>query len=78
MDGSSIVVVSSDAVLWSDGSLGCPEPGRAYQQVVTPGYRIVLSADGATYEYHSARNGEPVLCMDPRPPLEGAAGSLIP
>jgi hypothetical protein len=78
IEQSTITLISSDSVVWSDGSLGCPEPGRAYQQVVTPGYRIVLSANGGSYEYHSGRSGEPIFCNDPRPPLEGAAESVIP
>src|SRR5262249_37292069 len=51
VDSTAIALVSSDPVVWSDGSLGCPEPGRAYQQVVTAGYRIVLSVGGVSYEY---------------------------
>jgi len=37
-------LVEVKAVEWSDASLGCPEPGKVYAQVVTPGYRIVLAA----------------------------------
>ncbi len=49
----SISVERVDQVDWPDTSLGCPEPGKVYAQVVTPGYRILLKADGKTYEYHS-------------------------
>jgi hypothetical protein len=41
------------AVEWRDGSLGCAQAGMMYPQVITPGYRIVLSADGVKYEYHT-------------------------
>jgi hypothetical protein len=37
-----------------DSSLGVPEPGKAYLQVITPGYTIILSAQGALYRYHGA------------------------
>lgn len=47
---------------WRDSSLGCPEPGKAYAQVITPGYRIVLEAQGKTYEYHSDEGRRVVLC----------------
>jgi hypothetical protein len=34
-----------------DASLGVPEPGMSYAQVITPGYVIRLRAHGETYEY---------------------------
>jgi hypothetical protein len=50
----AIQVQSAEAVEWPDASLGCPEPGMMYAQVITPGYRIVLEAGGQLYEYHSS------------------------
>jgi len=64
-----VTVVSVKAVQWPDSSLGCPQPGFMYSQVVTPGYLIVLSAGGKTYEYHSDRGQQVVTCANPRPPL---------
>jgi hypothetical protein len=32
-----------------------------YAQVITPGYRIVLEADGKTYTYHTSQS-HVVLC----------------
>ncbi len=53
----SIVVESLQTVEWPDSSLGCPQPGRTYAQVITPGVLILLRANGQTYEYHgSMRN----------------------
>lgn len=49
----NIVLVRSEAVEWTDASLGCPEPGEEYAQVVTPGYRIVLAVEETYYEYHT-------------------------
>ena len=46
-------LVSVEAVEWSDASMGCPEPGKMYAQVITPGYRLVLSAEGEEYAYHA-------------------------
>ena len=48
-----IVVVRFEPHDWPDSSLGCPQPGRTYLQVITPGYRVILSADGREYEYHT-------------------------
>ena len=45
--------MSAEAVEWPDASLGNPQPGMVYAQVVTPGYKIILSARGQQYEYHS-------------------------
>lgn len=49
----AIVVLSSEAVEWSDTSLGCPEEGFAYATVIVPGYQIVLAVDDQTYAYHT-------------------------
>jgi hypothetical protein len=50
---ADIKIASSEAVEWSDASLGCPEPDMSYVQVITPGYRIVLQAGDKLYEYHT-------------------------
>ena len=58
----AITVRSVEAVEWSDASLGCPKPGMMYAQVITPGYRIVLEANGQSYEYHTGRSSTVVRC----------------
>lgn len=50
---AEIRVVAVEAVDWPDTSLGYPQPGYAYAQVITPGFRILLEAKGQIYEYHS-------------------------
>lgn len=50
---AEIRVVSVEAMNWPDTSLGYPQPGYAYAQVITPGFRILLDARGKIYEYHS-------------------------
>jgi hypothetical protein len=45
---------------FSDASLGVPEPGKSYAQVLTPGYIVRLAANGQEYEYHVA-DGRAVL-----------------
>lgn len=61
-----IRVVEARAVTWPDSSLGCPEPERLYLQVLTPGYRVVLEAQGQRYAYHAGRQGPPFLCPPDR------------
>ena len=48
-----LTIVAVEARDWPDSSLGCPQPGRAYAQIVTPGYRLVVRANGQEYEYHT-------------------------
>jgi hypothetical protein len=59
--------VRAESVQWSDASLGCPEPGKAYAQVITPGYRIVLRVGEGEYELHSDRAGAIVVMCEPEP-----------
>jgi hypothetical protein len=54
---------------WSDASLGCPQPGMDYLQVITPGYRILLEVNTQIYEYHSNRDTYVVYCQDSIPPI---------
>jgi hypothetical protein len=59
---SDIIVVSGEAVSWSDSSLGCPQPGMNYMQVITDGYRVILEANGTKYDYRVGRNEAFLLC----------------
>ncbi|MEV6282958.1 hypothetical protein [Kribbella sp. NPDC051770] len=61
-----ITLVSAEEVTWPDSSLGCPEPGMMYAQVLTSGSRIVLTAGGRTYEYHAGGQRAPFLCENAR------------
>jgi hypothetical protein len=73
MDPSAITLLAVEDVTWSDSSLGCPESGMAYMQVLTPGQRIQLGADGQVYEYHGGRTGMPRYCERPEPPISDGA-----
>ena len=66
-----VTLVSSEEVTWRDGSLGCPQKGMRYTQVLFNGSRIVLEADGKQYHYHSGGRRGPFLCTNPQPPLPG-------
>ncbi len=57
-----IALVELKAVEWSDTSLGCPQPGMMYAQVITPGFLIILATEGQTYEYHADRGRVVTLC----------------
>ncbi|MBE2220518.1 MAG: hypothetical protein IAF02_03205 [Anaerolineae bacterium] len=70
-DVSEITVVSVEAMEWSDSSLGCPAPGYAYAQVITPGFLITLDSGdaGDPHTYHTDLNGNFVLCGDDGQPV---------
>lgn len=52
-------------VVWRDASLGCPKPAVDYIPMETPGYSIVLEAEGLTYNYHTDEVKRFVVCNRP-------------
>lgn len=63
IDATGIKVVAVEEVTWSDASLGCPQPGMNYAQVVTDGMRVILEAEAVFYDYRSGGIGDPFLCV---------------
>ena len=55
LPADSFQLTRAEAVEWPDSSLGCPQPGFMYSQIVTAGYLIVLESNGKAYEYHADR-----------------------
>lgn len=52
--GTDIIeIVSVEPVDWPDACLGLARPDEACAQVITPGLRVLLSAGGRQYEYHT-------------------------
>jgi hypothetical protein len=66
IDETDITVTSEDEVTWRDGSVGCPEPGMMYTQALVPGRRLILTAGGQDYAYHSGQ-GAYFYCEKPAP-----------
>jgi hypothetical protein len=64
-----VTLVSATEVTWRDSSLGCPQPGMNYAQVLTDGSRIVLAVGGKQDQYHSGGQRPPFFCATPQPPL---------
>jgi hypothetical protein len=50
---TEISLAKAEEVVWSNGSLGCPQPGMVYAEVLTPGYLILLKASKNDFEYHT-------------------------
>ncbi|MFP3854870.1 MAG: hypothetical protein ACLFWD_11320 [Anaerolineales bacterium] len=67
VETEDVELVEFERVQWPDAGLGCPHPDTVYAQVITPGYRFVLEAEGETYEYHVADEGFFVFCEEGLP-----------
>lgn len=52
----NITIQKSENHTWNDSSLGCPQKGYFYSQMISPGYIIELTAAGKTYQYHGGLN----------------------
>jgi hypothetical protein len=66
-DRAAVEVLKSEAVVWSDGSLGCPQPGMMYTQATVSGYQVILALRDQMYDYHLSERGTFVLCENPLP-----------
>lgn len=53
IDPRAIRVVEIEPINWPNSCLGSHESGRFCLQVITPGFRIVLEAEGRTWVYHT-------------------------
>jgi hypothetical protein len=77
-----ITLVDATPMVWSDASMGCPQPGMAYAQVPQDGLLIRLQANGQIYNYHSGGDREPFLCVtgqkDPNQPPQIDLLTLTP
>jgi hypothetical protein len=73
---SAVVLTRAEQVTWSDGSLGCTEPGRMYTQALVPGYRLIAKTTGGELVYHTDQRGQVVTCTGDsrRPPHEELRG----
>jgi hypothetical protein len=56
-----IRIVSVSPAEWRDSSLGCPERGMMYTQVLTSGYKVRLRDGDREHEVHVAA-GQAVIC----------------
>jgi len=59
-----LVVVRVEPREWRDASLGCPQPGVAYAQVITPGYLVTITTPNgaAQVQVHTDANQRTVIC----------------
>jgi hypothetical protein len=73
MPREQLTVERAEAVTWGDGSLGCPEPGMMYTQVLVDGYWVVIRAGDQTFDFRgsgtSYRLCPPGRGVPPAPPM---------
>lgn len=62
IDVEAIILFNVNAIEWSDASLGCPQAGMTYAQVITPGYQILLEANGQVFTFHTDETNQVILC----------------
>ncbi len=55
-----IGLVSAELVDWPDACLGIQQSNVMCAQVITTGYKVILSANGAQYEFHTNETGDVV------------------
>ena len=58
-----IFLFSVESMTWPDASLGCPQAGTIYAQVITPGFQILFEAIGQSYSYHTDNIDRVILCQ---------------
>jgi len=57
----ALLLESTEKVDWPDTSLGCPQEGQLYAQVIISGYRMFFSFEGEFYQVHTDQGGTQVL-----------------
>ncbi len=62
ISGDQIHLASIQAITWPDSSLGCPQTGFVYEQVLTPGFQMLFEAGGQSYSYHTDAASRVILC----------------
>lgn len=63
---AQIETVNIVEVEWSDSSLGCPQAGMAYAEVITPGYQVQLLYNNKIYPYNTDKTSRVVYCDRPQ------------
>lgn len=57
----TIRLVSSEPIDWPDGCLGVVRMGVLCAQGIVPGFRLVFTAAGQSYEFHTNQDGSSLI-----------------
>lgn len=53
----ALVLVRAAGVTFSNGALGCPQPGFAYTEALVAGFELLYEHEGVRYQYHVSVSG---------------------
>jgi pyruvate/2-oxoglutarate dehydrogenase complex dihydrolipoamide acyltransferase (E2) component len=65
VDPSQVAVAAWSPVTWDDGSIGCPQKGRAYTQALVEGELLLLRVGTGLFQYHATGDGPFDYCANP-------------
>ena len=60
-----VVIAAWSPVTWNDGSIGCPQKGRAYTQALVDGELLLLRVGTGLFQYHASEGGPFAYCANP-------------
>src|SRR5262249_25465504 len=60
LPNDQISIISAAPVEWTDGCLGLGRADEACAQMITPGYKVILEAQGKQYELRTDATGESI------------------
>ena len=60
-----VIVTPAHPVTWTNGAIGCAEPGQTYAERRVEGYSLVLGFVNQTYSYHQGGDDPPFFCPAP-------------
>ncbi len=63
-DPAQVQLVQTLPVYWLNACLGASSPDAVCAEVLTPGFRILLEAQGAQYEFHTNQDGSQVIQVE--------------
>ena len=64
IDASEVEIITAKAATWTDGSLGCPEPGMMYTQALVDGYQVIVRVGDQELDYRVGGGGEFRICEE--------------
>jgi len=59
---SAVVLARAEQLTWNDASLGCPQPGHIYAQLLVPGFRVAARTPEGELIYHTDSQKRALVC----------------
>ena len=76
-DTDPIRLVTIVKVDWGNTSLGNPKPGMMYAEIIVPGFRMMLEADGIFYMYHTSHEKQVFVDARTVPVLDDESNEVV-